>query len=433
MQVIDKSTELYFMAKQYIPGGVNSPVRAYQGVGGIPLFIKKATGPYIFDQNDHRYIDYVASWGPMIVGHAHPNVLQAVQETMTKGLSFGAPTLLEVKMAEKICSFVPSIEMVRLVNSGTEATMTAIRLARAYTERTKIIKFAGCYHGHADSLLVNAGSGALTFGVPSSPGVPASIAEHTLTANFNDIDTVHRFFEEYPDDIAAVIVEPVAANMNCVLPLPSFLKELRDVCTQYNALLIFDEVITGFRVALGGAQQRFGITPDLTTLGKIIGGGLPTGAFGGRREIMSMMSPSGPVYQAGTLSGNPLSVAAGMATLDEISQPDFYDHLETNTAYLVEGIRTAAKEHNMPVVVNSICGLFGIFFTDQPEVASFEDVKRCDTAKFAQFFHHMLENDIYLAPSAFEAGFVSSAHKQKELDQTINAVSNVFKKMSSKA
>lgn len=430
MQIIDKSSELYFMAKQYIPGGVNSPVRAYQGVGGIPLFIKKAAGPYIFDQNDHRYIDYVASWGPMILGHSHPHVLKMVQEVMSKGLSFGAPTLLEVKMAEKICSFVPSIEMVRLVNSGTEATMTAIRLARAYTKRTKIIKFAGCYHGHADSLLVNAGSGALTFGVPSSPGVPEDIAQHTLTANYNDLNSVQQIFEQNPNDIAALIVEPIAANMNCILPNDGFLQGLRELCTQYNALLIFDEVITGFRVALGGAQERYGIKPDLTTLGKIIGGGLPTGAFGGRREIMEMMSPIGPVYQAGTLSGNPLSVAAGLACLDEISKPQFYEQLEANTEYLVEGIRATAKEFKIPLVVNHTCGLFGLFFTDQTEVASFDAVKRCDVEKFAKFFHHMLQHDIYLAPSAFEAGFVSSSHKQKELDETIEAFAKTFSKMN---
>lgn len=430
MQIIDKSSELYFMAKQYIPGGVNSPVRAFHGVGGVPIFIKKASGPYIFDQNDHRYIDYVGSWGPMIVGHAHPQVLKLVQETMMKGLSFGAPTLVEVKLAEKICSFVPSIEMVRLVNSGTEATMSAIRLARAYTERTKIIKFAGCYHGHADSLLVNAGSGALTFGVPSSPGVPSDIAQHTLTANFNDADSVQRLFEQYPNDIAALIVEPIAANMNCVLPEQNFLNKLREICTQNKALLIFDEVITGFRVALGGAQERYGVIPDLTTLGKIIGGGMPTGAFGGKREIMELMAPIGPVYQAGTLSGNPVSVAAGMATLDEISKPDFYVQLEKNTNYLTAGIRMAAEEFGIPLVVNQSCGLFGLFFTDQPTVTCFDDVKRSDTQKFAQFFHHMLQNDIYLAPSAFEAGFVSSMHKQKELDETIDAFRKVFGKLA---
>jgi glutamate-1-semialdehyde 2,1-aminomutase len=431
MKIIDKSAELFSMAKQFIPGGVNSPVRSFNGVGGVPLFIKKASGAYIFDQNDQQYIDYVGSWGPMIIGHAHPHVLKATQDTMVKGLSFGAPTLAEVKLAEKICTYVPSIEMVRLVSSGTEATMSAIRLARAYTDRTKIIKFAGCYHGHGDSLLVNAGSGALTFGVPSSPGVPKDLVQHTLTANFNDIDSVARCFEMFPKDIAAIIVEPVAANMNCILPKPEFLQQLRDICTQYSALLIFDEVITGFRVALGGAQERYGITPDLTTLGKIIGGGMATGAFGGRREIMSMMAPIGPVYQAGTLSGNPVSVAAGIATLDEITQPEFYEHLESSTQYLVDGIKSAAEEFHIPLVVNHTCGLFGLFFTDQPAVTSFDEVKRCDTAKFSQFFHHMLQNGIYLAPSAFEAGFISSAHKQPELDKTLVAINKVFKKLAS--
>lgn len=417
------------MAKQYIPGGVNSPVRSFNGVGGVPLFIKKASGAYIFDQDDRSYIDYVGSWGPMIVGHAHPHVIRATQETMVKGLSFGAPTLLEVKLAEKICSLVPSIEMVRLVNSGTEATMSAIRLARGYTNRNKIIKFAGCYHGHADSLLVNAGSGALTFGVPSSPGVPQDLVQHTLTANFNDIDSVVQFFEQFPQDIAAIIVEPVPANMNCILPHAKFLQQLRDICTQYSALLIFDEVITGFRVALGGAQERYGITPDLTTLGKIIGGGMPIGAFGGKKEIMNMMAPIGPVYQAGTLSGNPVAVSAGLATLDEITHPDFYQHLETNTQYLAEGIKASAKENKVPIVINHTCGLFGIFFTEQPSVTSFAEVKQCDTAKFSLFFHHMLAQEIYLAPSAFEAGFVSSAHKQTELDKTLTAVDKVFKKL----
>lgn len=429
MQILDKSLELYTMAKQHIPGGVNSPVRAFNGVGGVPVFIKKALGPYLFDQDDRRYIDYVGSWGPMVVGHAHPRILKAAQDAMLKGLSFGAPTLSEVKIAEKICTFVPSIEMVRLVNSGTEATMSAIRLARAYTQRTKILKFAGCYHGHADSLLVNAGSGALTLGVPSSPGVPADLAQHTLTAIYNDLDSVRKLFEQYPHDIATIIVEPVAANMNCILPSAGFLAGLREICHHYGSLLIFDEVITGFRVALGGAQERFGITPDLTTLGKIIGGGMPIGAFGGRRDIMEMMAPIGPVYQAGTLSGNPVSVAAGIATLDEVTKPGFYEQLDASTQYLVEGINVAAREYNIPLVINHICGLFGLFFTDQPTVQCLSDVTRCDVPRFAQFFHHMLHEHIYLAPSAFEAGFVSSAHSQQELDQTIATVGKVFSRM----
>lgn len=427
MQIIDKSLELYTQAKQHIPGGVNSPVRAFHGVGGVPVFIKKAQGPYVFDQDDKRYIDFVGSWGPMILGHAHPNILQAVHETIIKGLSFGAPTLIEVKMAEKICSLVPSIEMVRLVNSGTEATMTAIRLARAFTQRSKILKFAGCYHGHADSLLVNAGSGALTLGVPSSPGVPEELAAHTLTADFNDIDSVTKLFEAYKDQIAAIIVEPIAGNMNCVLPKPGFLQALRDICNHHNSLLIFDEVITGFRVALGGAQEKYQITPDLTTLGKIIGGGMPIGALGGRREIMEWMAPVGPVYQAGTLSGNPVSIAAGLATLQEISTPEFYANLNETTNFFVDGLKTQAKEAGIPLVINSTCGLFGLFFTDQSQVNSLADVKKCDIERFKKFFHHMLHKGIYFAPSAFEAGFISNAHKIKQLTQTIEIAGEVFK------
>ncbi|MBA2653725.1 MAG: glutamate-1-semialdehyde 2,1-aminomutase [Gammaproteobacteria bacterium] len=430
MQILDKSLELYTFAKLHIPGGVNSPVRAFNGVGGVPVFIKKAQGPYVFDQNDKRYIDYVGSWGPMILGHTHPQVLQAVKDTMVKGLSFGAPTLIEVKMAEKICHLVPSIEMVRLVNSGTEATMSAIRLARAFTSRTKILKFAGCYHGHSDSLLVNAGSGALTLGIPSSPGVPEDLAQHTLTADYNDIDSVIQFFERFPDEIAAVIIEPVVGNMNCVLPKPDFLKQLRDVCTTYKSLLIFDEVITGFRVALGGAQEKYGITPDLTTLGKIIGGGMPIGAFGGRRDIMELVAPIGPVYQAGTLSGNPVSIAAGLATLEEISKPEFYTKLQSKTDYLVEGLKEAAKTCQIPLVINSTCGLFGLFFTEQESVSSLQDVRNCDLPRFQRFFHHMLQNGIYLAPSAYEAGFMSIAHKKRELDQTIQVAAKVFGQLS---
>lgn len=426
MQILDKSLELYTLAKQHIPGGVNSPVRAFNGVGGVPVFVKKALGPYLFDQNDKRYIDYVGSWGPMILGHAHPNVLKSAQETMVKGLSFGAPTLLEVKMAEKICSLVSSIQMVRLVNSGTEATMSAIRLARAYTNRTKILKFAGCYHGHADSLLVNAGSGALTLGIPSSPGVPEDLARHTLAAEFNDIESVTAFFERFPNEIAAVIVEPIAANMNCVLPQSEFLQRLREVCSHYQSVLIFDEVITGFRVALGGAQALYDIEPDLTTLGKIIGGGMPIGAFGGKKEIMEMVAPLGPVYQAGTLSGNPVSVAAGLATLNEITKPGFYEQLEKNTKYLVEGLMVAAKEFGIPLVINHACGLFGLFFTEQSSVTSFKDVKNCNVELFQQFFHRMLHNGIYLAPSAYETGFLSLAHKQKDLDHTLEVASKVF-------
>lgn len=429
MQVLDKSLELYLLAKELMPGGVNSPVRAFNGVGGVPVFIKKACGAHIFDQDDKCYIDYVGSWGPMILGHAHQKVLKAVHDTIIKGLSFGAPTSLEVKMAEKICAFVPSIEMVRLVNSGTEATMSAIRLARAHTQRTKILKFAGCYHGHADSLLVNAGSGALTLGVPSSPGVPEDIAKHTLTAEYNNIDSVTRLFEEFPKDIAAIIVEPIAGNMNCVLPKPGFLQQLREICTHYGSLLIFDEVITGFRVAFGGAQSKFGIIPDLTTLGKIIGGGMPIGAFGGKREIMELIAPIGPVYQAGTLSGNPISIAAGLATLDEISKPEFYPQLEAKTQYLVEGLKNSAKAYNIPMVINHACGLFGIFFTSQEKVTSFDEVKKCDILLFQRFFHCMLQNGVYLAPSAFESGFISSAHNEEDLDNTLAITAKVLQKL----
>jgi glutamate-1-semialdehyde 2,1-aminomutase len=430
MQLIDKSLELFTLAKQYIPGGVNSPVRAFNGVGGVPVFIKKAQGPYIYDQNDKRYIDYVGSWGPMLLGHANDQVLQAVKETMAKGLSFGAPTLLEVRMAEKICSLVPSIDMVRLVNSGTEATMSAIRLARAYTQRSKIIKFAGCYHGHADSLLVNAGSGVLTLGIPSCPGVPDEVAQQTLVAQYNDIDSVSALFEQFPHEIAAIIVEPIAGNMNCVLPKLHFLQQLRDICTHHQALLIFDEVITGFRVAAGGAQELYGVTPDLTTLGKIIGGGMPIGAFGGKRHIMELIAPIGPVYQAGTLSGNPVAVAAGLATLDLLSDSDFYPKLELKTNYLIEGLKVAAKEFNIPLAINSACGLFGIFFTDQATITCFEEVQRCDVEKFKVFFHAMLNNGVYLAPSAYESGFVSAAHQQEDLDQTLAIASKVFARLA---
>jgi glutamate-1-semialdehyde 2,1-aminomutase len=429
MQVLNKSLELFSLAKQYIPGGVNSPVRAFNGVGGVPVFIKKAQGPYVFDQDDKKYIDYVGSWGPMILGHAHPKVIKAVQETACKGLSFGAPTLLEVTMAEKLCALMPSLAMVRLVNSGTEATMSAIRLARAFTKRNKIIKFAGCYHGHSDSLLVNAGSGALTLGVPSSPGIPADITRHTLTAQYNDMFSVTQLFDCFPDDIAAVIVEPVAANMNCVLPQADFLMQLREICDHHQSLLIFDEVITGFRVGLGGAQALYGVTPDMTTLGKIIGGGLPIGAFGGRKDIMENIAPTGPVYQAGTLSGNPISIAAGLATLDEISKPGFYDKLAQNCAYLAQGLREAARVAKMPLVINQVCGLFGIFFSREEKITHYQQVMGCDIPSFQRFFHQMLHNGIYLAPSAFEAGFISGAHSKGDLDTTIAVAEQIFKKV----
>jgi glutamate-1-semialdehyde 2,1-aminomutase len=425
MRILDKSLESFTLAKQHIPGGVNSPVHAFNGVGGTPVFFKWGQGAYITDINDKQYIDYVGSWGPMILGHAHPAVVKAVQSTAMNGLSFGAPNLLAVKMAERICAYLPSVEMVRMVNSGTEATMSAIRLARAYTQRDKILKFKGCYHGHSDSLLVQAGSGALTLGVPSSPGVTKDLAQHTLTADFNDLDSVIQLFEHYGKEIACVIVEPIAANMNCVLPLPGFLKGLREICDQYQSLLIFDEVITGFRVALGGAQQLYQVMPDLTTLGKIIGGGLPVGAYGGRKEILQHIAPIGPVYQAGTLSGNPLAMAAGLATLDEISKPGFYEHLEKKCQLLTTQLNQIARAKGIPLIINQVCGLFGIFF-NEAEVTTYDDVMNSNIDRFKLFFHYMLEHGIYLPPSAYEACFMSSAHDQKEIEKTLELAEKAF-------
>ncbi|HWP94941.1 MAG TPA: glutamate-1-semialdehyde 2,1-aminomutase [Gammaproteobacteria bacterium] len=414
-------------AQRYIPGGVNSPVRAFRAVGGTPVFVHRAEGPYLFDPHGRRYIDYVGSWGPMVAGHAHPAVIRAVLETVPRGLSYGAPTLAETEMARRICEFVPSIELVRLVNSGTEATMSAIRLARGFTGRDTIIKFEGCYHGHADSLLVKAGSGALTFGVPTSPGVPAAFARHTLTARYNDLDSVAALFQAHGRDIAAVIVEPVAGNMNCVPPQPGFLEGLRELCTRHGALLIFDEVMTGFRVARGGAQALYGITPDLTTLGKIIGGGMPVGAFGGRRDVMERLAPLGPVYQAGTLAGNPIAVAAGLAMLDVVSEPHFYEELGRLTERLCTGLVEAARRTRVPLVVNRVCGMFGVFFTDAAAVRSYDEVMACDQKRFNRFFHGMLAEGVYLAPSAFEAGFVSTAHTDAVIDATVEAAERVLK------
>lgn len=419
-------TDLFFTAQSYIPGGVNSPVRAFKGVGGTPVFIDHASGPYLIDSDGNQLIDYVGSWGPMILGHAHPDVIGAVKETCEKGLSFGAPTTLETEMAKLICSLVPSIQLVRMVNSGTEATMSAIRLARGYTARDKIIKFEGCYHGHADSLLVKAGSGALTLGVPNSPGVPASLAEHTMTLAYNNSVEVMQAFDQFGKDIACVIVEPVAGNMNCIPPVPGFLETLREYCTDFGAVLIFDEVMTGFRVALGGAQEIYGIAPDLTTLGKVIGGGMPVGAFGGKREIMESIAPLGPVYQAGTLSGNPVAMAAGITTLKLISMPGFFEQLANNTIYLTAGIEQAALRAGIPLSSNQVGGMFGIFFTDAETVTGFDQVTQCDQQRFKSFFHEMLKRGNYLAPSAFEAGFVSSAHSKEVLDQTIAAATEVF-------
>ncbi len=421
------STELYHQAQRYIPGGVNSPVRAFRGVGGEPIFMQSAAGSRITDADGHEYIDYVGSWGPMIAGHSHPAVLKAVTTVATKGLSFGAPIAAEIVLAAKICQLMPSIEQIRMVNSGTEATMTAIRLARGFTQRNKIIKFAGCYHGHVDALLVEAGSGALTLGIPGSAGVPEAVVKDTLVADFNDLNSVQALFAAYGDDIAAVIVEPVAGNMNCVLPVAGFLAGLRQLCDQYNAILIFDEVMTGFRVGLGGAQALYNIKPDLTTLGKVIGGGLPVGACGGRADIMQCLAPLGSVYQAGTLSGNPLAMAAGLATLELVCAPQFYTRLAATTQLLTQGLQEAAQNMGVALQTVAVGGMFGIFFTDGGAPQTFAAVKQCDVARFRAFFHAMLQQGMYFAPSAFEAGFVSAAHTESDIQQTIAAAATVFK------
>jgi glutamate-1-semialdehyde 2,1-aminomutase len=423
---MNQSEKLFNAAQALIPGGVNSPVRAFKGVGGNPVFIGKALGPYLVDVDGQRHIDYVGSWGPMIAGHAHPAVLDACRSALADGLSFGAPCELEVRMATTICKLMPAIEKIRMVSSGTEATMSAIRLARAYTGRDTIVKFEGCYHGHADSLLVKAGSGALTLGIPSSPGVPADIAKHTLTLDYNDAEGIRQLFANQGDKIAAIIVEPVAGNMNCILPLPDFLPSLREVCDRYGSVLIFDEVMTGFRVALGGAQAVYDIKPDLTTLGKIIGGGLPVGAFGGRADIMDWIAPLGPVYQAGTLSGNPVAMAAGLATLTLVQEQGFYQHLSATTTNLVERLQQAANNAGIELATAASGGMFGLFFTSATEVTSFAQATACDVARFKRFFHAMLKHGIYFAPSAFEAGFVSSAHGPTEIDATVHAAEQVF-------
>jgi len=423
---MSKSENLYAEAQRLIPGGVNSPVRAFTGVGGVPLFIERADGAYLFDADGKAYIDYVGSWGPMVLGHNNANIRNAVIEAATRGLSFGAPTEMEVKMAELVCELVPSMDMVRMVNSGTEATMSAIRLARGFTHRDKIIKFEGCYHGHADCLLVKAGSGALTLGQPNSPGVPADFAKHTLTCTYNDLASVRTAFEQAPDDIACIIVEPVAGNMNCIPPQPGFLQGLRALCDEFGALLIIDEVMTGFRVALGGAQAYYDVTPDLTCLGKIIGGGMPVGAFGGRRDVMEALAPTGPVYQAGTLSGNPIAMAAGFACLTQIAQPGTHSTLTELTAQLANGLLEAAKAENIPLVINHVGGMFGIFFTSAASVTSYADVTQCDVERFKRFFHLMLQEGVYLAPSAFEAGFMSLAHTQEDIQRTVDAARRCF-------
>ena len=424
------SETLFSRAREIIPGGVNSPVRAFGSVGGTPRFITRADGAHIFDAEGRRYVDYVGSWGPMLLGHAHPEVIAAVKAAADNGLSFGAPTELEVEMAERICSLVPSMDMVRMCSSGTEATMSAIRLARGFTGRDDIVKFEGCYHGQSDSLLVKAGSGALTLGVPNSPGVPADFAKHTLTVSFNDSDAITALFKARGDSIACVIVEPIAGNMNFIEPLPGYLQTLRELCTAHGAVLIFDEVMTGFRVAAGGAQERYKVTPDLTTLGKVIGGGMPVGAFGGRRDIMNEISPVGPVYQAGTLSGNPIAMSAGIKTLELLSAPDFHDRLHERTGKLLAGMQQAADDNGVPFCTAHAGGMFGFFFTDKDKVTSFEDVMACDAERFKAFFHSMLESGIYLAPSAFEAGFTSAAHSDEDFKVTIDAAARAFKSIA---
>ncbi len=423
---MSRSQDLFAAAQRHIPGGVNSPVRAFRGVGGDPVFFESAQGAYVTDADGKTYVDYVGSWGPMILGHAHPGIIAAVTDRIAKGLSFGAPTELETLMADKVCELVPSIDLVRMVSSGTEATMSALRLARGYTGRDKVIKFEGCYHGHVDSLLVKAGSGMLTLGEPSSPGVPAALAELTLTLRYNDIEGVREAFADIGDEIACVIVEPVAGNMNCIPPAPGFLEGLRELCDEHGAVLIFDEVMTGFRVSLSGAQGYYGVTPDLTALGKIIGGGMPVGAFGGKRSIMERISPLGPVYQAGTLSGNPIAMAAGLKTLELISAPGFYDALATRTARLMDGLMERAASAGVPLSTNRAGAMFGLFFTAAGPVTNFEQATACSQPQFSAFFHAMLRRGVYLAPSAFEAGFVSAAHGDAEIQTTLDAAAEAF-------
>ena len=423
---MQKSEQLFERAQKTIPGGVNSPVRAFKAVGGTPRFITKADGPYIVDADGKQYIDYVQSWGPMVLGHNNEKIRNAVVAAAQNGLSFGAPTEAEIIMAEKVKELVPSMEMVRMVNSGTEATMSAIRLARGYTGKNKLVKFEGCYHGHADSLLVKAGSGALTLGVPSSPGVPADVAQHTLTVEFNNLDSVKAIFEECGDDIACIIVEPVAGNMNCIPPVDGFLEGLRAICDEYGAVLIFDEVMTGFRVSRGGAQERYGITPDLTCLGKVIGGGMPVGAFGGKRDILTHIAPTGPIYQAGTLSGNPIAMAAGLAALDQLAEPGLYDSIFASTQKLVEGFQSIANEFSIPLTTNSAGSMFGIFFTDVEKVVNYQQAINCNQAQFKQFYHGMLDEGVYLAPASYEAGFVSKLHDDAIITATLDAARKVF-------
>ncbi|HDO1375711.1 TPA: glutamate-1-semialdehyde 2,1-aminomutase [Aeromonas veronii] len=427
---MSKSDQLFEQARQTIPGGVNSPVRAFNGVGGTPRFIDHADGAYLYDVDGQAYVDYIGSWGPMLLGHNHPAIKAAVIKAVEKGLSYGAPTEIEVLMAEKVRQIVPSMEQVRMVNSGTEATMSAIRLARGYTGRDKIVKFEGCYHGHADSLLVKAGSGALTLGQPNSPGVPADFAKHTLTCVFNDLDSVREAFTQYGSEIACIIVEPVAGNMNCIPPVPGFLEGLRAICDEFGALLILDEVMTGFRVSLRGAQGHYNIDPDLTTLGKIIGAGMPVGAFGGKKKVMQHIAPTGPVYQAGTLSGNPVAMAAGLTMLGLLLEPGLYEQLSAKTARVAEGLKAAAAKHSIPLAINYVGGMFGFFFTEETEITRYEQVTRCDMERFKRFYHLMLEEGVYLAPSAYEAGFLSLAHGDKEIEHTLAAAERSFAKLA---
>ncbi|MEP0175363.1 MAG: glutamate-1-semialdehyde 2,1-aminomutase [Paraglaciecola sp.] len=429
---MNKSESLFTRAKEHIPGGVNSPVRAFKAVGGTPPFINKADGPYLYDADGKRYIDYVQSWGPMVLGHNNPKIREAVIDAAQDGLSFGAPTEIEVQMAEKVSKLVPSMEMLRMVNSGTEATMSAIRLARGYTNRDKILKFEGCYHGHADALLVKAGSGALTLGVPSSPGIPVDFAKHTLTMEYNNLDSVVAAFKEYPEDIACIIVEPVAGNMNCIPPVDGFLEGLRDICDKYGAVLILDEVMTGFRVARGGAQEKYNIKPDLTCLGKVIGGGMPVGAFGGKTEIMKCIAPDGPVYQAGTLSGNPVAMAAGMASLTEIEQDGLYEKLTATTKNLAEGFKSLANKYGIPMSVNYAGSMFGLFFTDVERVTNYQQAISCNTEQFNLFYHGMLEKGVYLAPASYEAGFVSAMHDDDVIEETLAIADQVFAMVADK-
>ena len=427
---MERSSTLFNEAKNYIPGGVNSPVRAFQGVGGEPIYFERGEGAYLYDVDGNAYIDYVGSWGPMILGHSNPFIVDAVRAELDKGLGFGAPTEIETSLAKKICQLMPSIELVRMVSSGTEATMSAIRLARGYTKRDKIVKFEGCYHGHSDSLLVKAGSGALTLGVPTSPGVPSDLAKHTLTLEYNNLDSVKALFSKMGEEVGCIIVEPVAGNMNCIPPKEGFLQGLRKLCDDYGSVLIFDEVMTGFRVALGGAQAYYRVKPDLTTLGKVIGGGLPVAAFGGRREIMNQIAPLGPIYQAGTLSGNPLSMASGLAMLSILEADDsFYQNLSDSTEYLVNGILGAASTSNISMTSNNVGGMFGLFFSSEEKVTNFSQASNCDIELFKKFYKSMIKQGVYFAPSAYECGFLSAAHGKNELDQTINAALTAFSEL----